>query len=280
MSRLKNQPALLLLASALLAGPATAAPLETLGEQRSDATMQSLIDAGRDAGWQACVIQDGDSGRATIDPGRFLEVMLQRYRGLTTYIDSARLVTVRTAPGAEPVRVETRIECEVRDGERLIRTPGEQLRRGIVGRVALRRPPAMSEAQRRYDSWLAPHLALAEEPAGDGAPANGAIESMRPARAEAVTVDERALLHLELASPDADGDGDDDATLEIWVDPDSLLVERVAGRQRTPDGGDWRTELDITPVYADPAAPSETTEAPVEPIASPTMPVGATLPPG
>ena len=57
------------------------------------------------------------------------------------------------------------------------------------------------------------------------------------------------MVHLELKS----GDGlseDYTAKFDLYIDPESLLVERIEGEQRLPDGADYYTSLDITPITA------------------------------
>jgi hypothetical protein len=76
------------------------------------------------------------------------------------------------------------------------------------------------------------------------------------AGAEAVTADQRHLVRVELrsAEPAAEAGAEPAARFEFWVDPRSMLIERVEGRQRLPDGEDYRTTLEITPLRADGAA--------------------------
>ena len=50
------------------------------------------------------------------------------------------------------------------------------------------------------------------------------------------------------------GDGlseDFTAKFDLYVDPESMLIQRIEGEQRLPDGADYSTTLDITPIRAD-----------------------------
>jgi hypothetical protein len=187
-----------------------------------------------------------------VEPALFFGTLVDRYRTLSTYEDVVDLVETRTTADRPPLRVETRLSCR-HEGDRLaVATPGSQVRSSVVD-VPLESTPAMEVLVLRYNLWLAPHMALhfVDDPLKDlrlGVP-----EGFTPAETETVIVDERRLVRLELRSedtPDAEG-AEGTARFEFWVDPESMLIERVEGRQRLPDGADYRTTLEITPVDAD-----------------------------
>jgi hypothetical protein len=192
---------------------------------------------------------------ASVEAAPFFGALAERYRALRAYEDVADVVEVRTHAGRSPLRVETRIACRL-EGDRLaVTTPGSQVRTGAGLEMPVDTSPAMEALVLRYNLWLAPHMALhfEDEPLQDlrlGVP-----EGFTAAAAETVIVDEKRFVHLELLSADATvpADAEPAARFEFWVDPQSMLIERIEGRQRLPDGADYRTMLRITPLRAEPA---------------------------
>ena len=68
-----------------------------------------------------------------------------------------------------------------------------------------------------------------------------------PAGAEPASWRDRQYILLELKAVDPA----DDARYELWVNPDSMLIERITGRQTLPDGAHYQTTLTITPTRVD-----------------------------
>jgi hypothetical protein len=187
---------------------------------------------------------------AVVEAESIFEALLERYRGLTAYEDVADIVEVRTRAGRPPLRVETRIACRLEGDALTVTTPGSQVRTGAGLDVAIDSSPAMEALVLRYNLWLAPHMALhfLDDPLKELRP--GVPEGFRAAGAETVTVDQRRLVRLELSSAEPAGPADAEpaARFEFWVDPRSMLIQRIDGRQRLPDGADYRTTLEITPL--------------------------------
>ncbi len=207
---------------------------------------------GPAAGDQPGPAADPAAEAAVVEPASFFEALVERYRGLTAYEDVADIVEVRTRAGRPPLRVETRIACRLEGDALTVTTPASQVRTGAGLEVPIDSSPAMEALVLRYNLWLAPHMALhfVEDPLQDlrlGVP-----EGFTAAGAETVTVNQRALVRLELRSAAAAPDDDAAAArFDFWVDPESMLIERIEGRQRLPDGADYETALQITPVRAD-----------------------------
>ena len=190
---------------------------------------------------------------AAVEPALFFGTLVDRYRALSTYEDVVDLVETRTAADRPPLRVETRIACRLEGDTLAVTTPGSQVRTSAGLDVPLETRPAMEALVLRYNLWLAPHMALhfVDDPLEDFR--LGVPEGFTAAEAETVTVDQRRLVRLELRSaetPESDG-AEGTARFDFWVDPDSMLIERIEGRQRLPDGADYRTTLAITPLRAD-----------------------------
>jgi hypothetical protein len=197
---------------------------------------------------------------APLDAAPFFDALVERYRGLSSYEDVADVAEVRTREGRPPTRVETRIACTLEGGVLSVTTPGAQVRAGAGLDVPVDASPALEALVLRYNLWLAPHMALhfAEDPLTDFR--LGVPEGFTVAGAETVVGDEKPLVHLALQSAEPappEGGGNDPqaaaeptATFEFWVDPESMLIERIEGRQRLPDGADYETSLQITPLRA------------------------------
>ncbi len=189
------------------------------------------------------------------DPRAFFDAVADRYRRLVTYEDKIDVVEIVTRDEGPPHRVETRLSCRIEDNRLHVDTSAGQVRSGAVD-APVARSPGMESLVLRYNLWIAPHMVLRfkENPLAEfrlGVPLG-----FTPTRAEPVTVDDRELIYLELKAagpPDnAGADVTPAARFELWVNPDSMLLERIRGRQTLPDGAAYETTLDITPVASDP----------------------------
>lgn len=194
-------------------------------------------------------VDDQPQAEKQIDPEAFLAQLVERYQRLAQYEDVADVVQITSRNGEEPVRVETRISAKITDGELTVETPGSQVRDGMGLDVPIKTSPAMDAFVMKYNLWLAPHMVLAfkDDPMKDFR--LGVDEGFTPTKARSVTIDNKKMVHLELKS----GDGlseDYTAKFDLYIDPESLLVERIEGEQRLSDGADYRTTLDITPLKA------------------------------
>lgn len=186
-----------------------------------------------------------------IDPLIFFDELVARYRGLTAYRDSTHIVQItRRYDDTEPQRTETRVECELTDGKLSVVTPGSQVRHGLGLRIPVRESAETQQAQMRYDLWLLPHMALkfSERPLEELR--EGVPEGFTATEAVTVTIANRQMVHLELTSGDGLS-GDYNARFDLYVDPESMLIERIEGRQRLPDGGDFETTFHITPAMSE-----------------------------
>jgi len=220
--------------------------------------------AASSPGWDRCLTWEDGERSPRIDPLCFFEALIERYRQLQAYEDIAQVIQITSRKGGEPQRVETRIGCEIRDGRLYVQTPGSQIRRLMGLDVTFRTTPAMDEAARQYDLWLAPHMALkfAQRPEKDLRP--GVKEDFTPTGAAQVTIDDKPLVRLELKSGDGPAD-ECEATFDLFVDPDSLLVERIRGRQRLPGGKTCETTMQITPLHIEPLPDEDEAQGPVAP---------------
>jgi hypothetical protein len=231
-------------------------------------------------GLWSCRTVDQETGDVHIDARCFFDQLVDRYRRLDAYQDVAEVLQVHQRIGERPRRVQTRIGCEIVDGRLRVRTP----RSSAWPRPRMRRSGAMGKAALRYDLWLAPHMALkfAEEPAKKFR--DGVKDGFTATEAETVTIENKPMVHLELKSGDGTSD-DYAAKFDLYVNPESMLVERITGQQRMPDGASYETTLTITPTKVEegPAAPAATTtatpDAPAAPIEPEPEPVPTTAPP-
>src|SRR5688572_4705198 len=181
-----------------------------------------------------------------LDPVRFFQRVVERYRGLAHYRDTAKLVQVTNRNGKETSRVETKIDCEILEGKLKVQTPASQLKSSLRLNVPVKTSEPMRDAQLRYDLWLAPHMALkfTDEPLSELRA--GVDEGFTPVEVEAVTIEDKEMLHVELRSGDGASEGCT-AKFDLFVNADSMLIERIEGQQTLPDGASFSTTLQITP---------------------------------
>jgi hypothetical protein len=83
----------------------------------------------------------------------------------------------------------------------------------------------------------------------------GVDEGFTSTGADAVTIDNRKMVHVALRS----GDGLSEnctARFDLFINPETMLVERIDGEQKMPDGGSCTTSLQITPREVDGGDPT------------------------
>ncbi len=194
------------------------------------------------------------------DTPAFFDELVRRYRALDAYRDTARLVQVTERPGAELHRLETRIACTLENHALSVETPASQVRAPAL-EVPIRMSPAMAALRRRYNLWLAPHLVLhlAERPLAELRA--GVEEGFELGDGRWVDVGGERMVRLALTSAeDHEAGAEPKARFYLFVDPELMLIERIEGRQRLPEGAVYHITLEITPTQAEPAADEETAQ--------------------
>ncbi len=187
-------------------------------------------------------------------PGAIFDTLVERYRQLVDYEDTITVVEIVTRESQEPHRVETRLACRIENDRLRIDSPSAQVRGKVGLGTPVIRSTAMESLALRYDLWIAPHLALRfkKDPLAEFR--LGVPQGFIVAGVEQTSWRDRPLLKVRLkaaAVPDAETDDAPTAQYDLWVNPDSMLIERVTGHQRLPDGADYRLTMDITPIRAD-----------------------------
>ncbi len=193
------------------------------------------------------VAQDVAVPAAVSDPGAVFDTLVDRYRRLVAYEDTVEVVEIVTRGEQRRHRVKTRLACRIENDRLRIESPGRQVRSGVGLGGPVSRSAAVESLVMRYNLWIAPHMVLRfkENPLAEfrlGVP-GGFV----PASAEPASWRDRQYILLELKAVDPA----DDARYELWVNPDSMLIERITGRQTLPDGADFQTTLSITPLHVD-----------------------------
>lgn len=196
------------------------------------------------------VLQSDLSTGELIDPVWFFQKVVDRYRTLGAYEDTMHVVEVTEHAGREVQRLESDMRCEIDDaGELRVRTPSKSLLDELGLNITFAHSKSMRETRRRLDLWLAPHLGLRylDNPLLDFR--QGVEKGFTARSAKTVTVNDRPMVQIELASDDVENDNNDgaDASFDIYVDPESMLVERIEGRQQFDDGSTRQTTLEINP---------------------------------
>lgn len=220
------------------------------------------------------------SARNETDPLAFFDRLVERYRKLHFYKDSARVVQVTNRDGEETNRIETQITCEIADGKLRLVTPTAQVRENLGLDLPLKLGDKARSAKEAYDLWLAPHMAMkfTEKPLKQLRA--GVDEGFTPKVVEPVTIDNKPMVHVELRSGE-DGSESGTAKFDLYVNSDSMLIERIEGEQKLPDGASYSTSVHITPEHSEPARPEGVAPAfaepaqDVEPALPPKPPVGA-----
>ena len=181
----------------------------------------------------------------------FFERVVDRYRNLNSYQDTAKVVQVTQRNGRESNRVETQIQCAIQDGKINVLTPGSQLFNNLGLEIPIQGIQSVEDSKAAYDLWIAPHMAMkfADKPLKKLRA--GVEEGFTPTTVERTTIDNRPMMHVELRS----GDGlseDCTAKFDLYVNSDSMLIERIEGQQRLPDGAEYSTTVQITPTEHEP----------------------------
>jgi hypothetical protein len=208
------------------------------------------------------------SGEGRIDPVDFFQRLVARYRGLYLYRDVATVTHVTRRDGRESNRLQTQITCEVADGKLTVKTPASQARKGLGVELPVKQSQQSADAKRNYDLWLAPHMALkfTDEPLKNLRA--GVDEGFIATEAESVTIDNKQMVHVELRSGcTGDGAGEQCAAkVDLYVNSESMLIERIDTEQKLPNGADYSATLHITPEQAERESPaSQPAEMPALP---------------
>lgn len=179
-------------------------------------------------------------------PVAFFEQLVDRYRRLTGYRDTTSIIEITERAGQLPERVEKRVACAIRDGELEITTPKRQLLRHFGVALPIAPVPVLDAAAGELDRLLAPHMTMkfAREPLQEFRP--GVAEGFTATEVGPVTIDRKEWVHLKLKSGDGRGD-QGDATFDLFVDPKSMLIERIEGEQLLADGTSRQTTISIDP---------------------------------
>ncbi len=193
------------------------------------------------------VAQDVAAPDAVSDPAAVFDTVVDRYRRLVAYEDTVEVVEIVSRGEQRRHRVETRLACRIENDRLRIDSPGRQVRSGVGLGGPVSRSAAVESLVLRYNLWIAPHMVLRfkENPLAEfrlGVP-GGFV----PAAAEWASWRDRPYILLELRAVDPAND----ARYQLWVNPDSMLIERITGRQTLPDGAHYQTTLSITPIRFD-----------------------------
>lgn len=233
-------------------------PKETAGEAKS----QHLTAASQ-------LATTAPAAATRIDPLRFCQDLIRRYQGLSDYRDTTKVVQVTQRRGEGPSRVESSINCQITAGKLKVQSPNSQMREATGLNLPLHSTQAMRDLQMKYDLWLAPHMAMkfADKPLKNLRA--GVEEGFTATQAESVTINDKPMVHVELRS----GDGlsqDCAAKFDLFVNAESMLIERIDGEQRLPDGASYVTSLEISPENpSKPAPPPPDVPDPAEPVDAP-----------
>lgn len=175
------------------------------------------------------------------DPVKFFDRLVDRYRELKNCREDVRVERVTIDPESEdpPLKSVVRVVAEVRDDQLTVRSSDlldEVL--DLVGAAEDQRSDGALESDLR----LLPHLRLRfrEDPLEGFV--GGEVDDLRPAELDRVMVEDRELLRVELRSGES---GASDTTFSLFVDPESMLVERIEGEAWLPGGLHHQTTVQV-----------------------------------
>jgi hypothetical protein len=193
-----------------------------------------------------------------LDPLETFLKIVARYRRLTTYRDSVKLVQVMQRVDQEPQRQEWSLVCEIVDGKLRVTTPASQVVETLGLKIPVRGNADSDQTAQNQAVWLAPHMAMkyADNPLGQFRA--GVKEGFAATDAERIIEDERSLVHVEMKSAGCVSD-DCPAAFDLYVNTESMLIERIEGHQTLPDGAELQTTVEITPQEIE--APTESMES-------------------
>ncbi|MCA9296335.1 MAG: hypothetical protein KC983_07450 [Phycisphaerales bacterium] len=238
----------------------------------------------------------------TLDAETVFTMLVERYRRLEAYSDQV-VVTWRTIDDAFPEDVDEvnmTMDCQATNEKLTVQTSGGTFWRSLGIHVPFRATPETTRMANDVEYYLAPHMALkfSDRPLEQLNAERG--RSLEARQLTEVTINDRRMVQLDLnvrttesASPSPSGTDTPAAptgtpaasTMSLYINPDSMLVERVDRREQLDDGRTQTTTLDITPtahrdVHDDAVggAPDETTHE--APSAAPTGPMTPAPPTG
>lgn len=166
------------------------------------------------------------------DPIEFFERLVDRYRQIRTCREEVRIETVTEDPSTDDpaVRSRVRVVAEIAEDRLEVRTSelvGEAL--DLLGPMESEGPTGATESDLR----LLPHMRLRfslDPLEGFG---GSSSEALRPSEMDTVLLDDREMVRVELRRGES---GSPDATFKLFVDPESMLVERIEGEEWLPGG--------------------------------------------
>lgn len=233
----------------------------------------STLTAGVNVAHAATAKERGDPTTAeSADATEFFGKLVHRYRGLTLYQDSVRLAHRTTAESRDAGSRSEQILATLISGSVLDVSSSSV---GAGASCDTRDASPVSRLALARQLWTLPHLALrfADEPlrsmhGGDD------CGSLVPKRVESVTINERQFLRLHLESQraaNATADARcDETTVDFFVNPDSMLVERVEQSHELGEGMRYEATLEIVPSRAlEEATPADQPKPAVAPAATP-----------
>ena len=189
----------------------------------------------------ANLIWNDDDSVLTEDPVKFFERLVDRYRDLRHCREDVRVEQVTVDPETEdpPLKSVVRVVAEVQDERLTVRS--SDLLDEVLDLVGPPEAPAAGGAS-ESDLRLLPHLRLRFSPDPLEGFAGGESDDLHPAELDRVMVDDRELLRVELRSGES---GASDTTFSLFVDPESMLVERIEGEEWLPGGLQHQTTIEV-----------------------------------
>ena len=186
--------------------------------------------------------EDEDAFIPTGDPTDFFERLVDRYRELRHCSEDVRIERLTIDPESDdpPLRSVVRVVAELGEDQLTVRSSDL-----LDEMLDLLGPDDVDEEQigaTESELRLLPHLRLRFSPDPLEGFAGGDSEALRPAELEPVTLEGRELVRMELRSGES---GASETVFSLFVDPRSMLVERIEGEQWLPGGLHHQTTIRV-----------------------------------
>jgi hypothetical protein len=189
------------------------------------------------------------------------ERIASRYRALVSYADRVSFTCSIESDGDQARRTECRLACTLEDGALDVRCTSRSIAESLGLKLPFNLGDTVEHRRARLSAWLAPHMTLAvsDDPLAELWPtAHGRFHAVSAGIVE--SEGNPAMLRLELRGDDRAETSDPDgrpattvpppAAIALYINPRTMLIERIMGGHELPGLGRCQIDLLITPVRA------------------------------
>lgn len=175
------------------------------------------------------------------DPIEFFERLVDRYRELRSCREEVRIETITEDPSTDDPAIRSTVRVVAEIGDDRLEVRSSELVEEAIDLLGPDEAEGSSGAT-ESDLRLLPHMRLrfSVDPL-EGFGGSGS-KTLRPSEMDTVLLDEREMVRVELRRGES---GSPDASFKLFVDPESMLVERIEGEEWLPGGLHHQTTVRI-----------------------------------